>query len=42
MEVLPFVFFKVYCDMTTSGESWTLIGRFLNGDTKNWMKDSGE
>ena len=28
--------------MTTSGESWTLIGRFLNGDTKNWMKDSGE
>ena len=28
--------------MTTSGQSWTLIGRFSNNDTKNWMKDSGE
>ncbi|XP_067048079.1 uncharacterized protein [Acropora muricata] len=28
--------------MTTSGQAWTLIGRFSNNDTKNWMKDSGE
>ena len=34
--------FKAYCDMTTSGQAWTLIGRFSNNDTKNWMNDSGE
>ncbi|XP_015772610.1 PREDICTED: fibrillin-1-like [Acropora digitifera] len=34
--------FRAYCDITTSGQSWTLIGRFSNSDTKNWMKDSGE
>ena len=28
--------------MTTSGQAWTLIGRFSNNDAKNWMEDSGE
>ena len=28
--------------MTTSGKSWTLIGRFSDNDAKNWAKDSGE
>ena len=28
--------------MTSSGQAWTLIARFSNNDTKNWMKDSGE
>ena len=28
--------------MTISGQAWTLIARFSNNDTKNWMKDSGE
>ena len=28
--------------MTTSGQAWTLIARFSNNDTKDWMKDSGE
>ena len=28
--------------MTTSGQAWTLIGRFSNHDAKNWMEDSGE
>ena len=41
MEILSFTF-KAYCDMTTSGQAWTLIGRFSNNDAKNWMKDSGE
>ena len=35
-------FFKAYCDMTISGQAWTLIGRFSNTDAKNWMNDSGE
>ncbi|XP_067047467.1 uncharacterized protein [Acropora muricata] len=34
--------FQAYCDMTTSGQAWTLIARFSNNDTKNWMNDSGE
>ncbi|XP_067047482.1 uncharacterized protein [Acropora muricata] len=34
--------FQAYCDVTTSGQAWTLIARFSNIDTKNWMKDSGE
>ncbi|XP_067047552.1 uncharacterized protein [Acropora muricata] len=34
--------FKVYCDMTSSGQAWTLIAWFSNNDAKNWMKDSGE
>ena len=28
--------------MTSSGQAWTLIARFLNNDAKNWMKDNGE
>ena len=28
--------------MTSSGQAWTLIARFSNNDTKNWMEDSGE
>ena len=27
--------------MTSSGQGWTLIARFSNGDAKNWMSDSG-
>ena len=32
---------QVYCDMTPGGQVWTLIARFSNNDTKNWMNDSG-
>ena len=28
--------------MTSTGKAWTLIARFSNNDTKNWMEDSGE
>ena len=28
--------------MTTTGQAWTLIGRFSNNDAKDWMKDSGK
>ena len=28
--------------MTSSGQAWTLIARFSNNDTKNWMENSGE
>ncbi|XP_044165219.1 uncharacterized protein LOC122949139 isoform X3 [Acropora millepora] len=34
--------FQTYCDMTTSGQAWTLIARFSNSDAKNWMQDSGK
>ena len=45
MKILSFFFLfflKTYCDMTTSGQAWTLIARFSNSDAKNWMEDSGE
>eukprot|EP00795_Rhopilema_esculentum_P011505 gene11505-21722_t len=31
--------FNAYCHMTDGG--WTLIARFSNADTKNWMQSSG-
>ncbi|XP_068706631.1 uncharacterized protein [Montipora foliosa] len=34
--------FQLYCDMTTSGQAWTLTARFSNSDSKNWMIDSGK
>ncbi|XP_068706637.1 uncharacterized protein [Montipora foliosa] len=34
--------FQLYCDMTTSGQAWTLTARFSNNDSKNWMIDSGK
>ena len=43
LKKLPFyVIFEAYCDMPSSGQVWTLIARFSNNDTKNWMKDNGE
>ena len=30
----------MYCDL--SGGGWTLISRFSNGDSKNWMRKSGD
>ena len=27
--------------MTSAGQGWTLVARFSNNDTKNWMEDSG-
>ena len=27
--------------MTTTGQAWTLIARFSNNDTKDWVEDSG-
>ena len=28
--------------MTANGEGWTLVARFSNADSKNWMKNTGE
>ena len=32
---------KVYCDMTQTNQGWTLIARFSNNDSMNWMDDTG-
>ena len=41
MDNIDFIFYQVYCDFAPYGQSWTLIARFSNNDTKNWMNDSG-
>ena len=33
---------QVYCDMVSVDQVWTLLARFSNSDTKNWMDDSGD
>ena len=36
------ILFQVYCDMVSVDQTWTLLARFSNSDTKNWMDDSGD
>ena len=36
------ILFQVYCDMVSVDQTWTLLTRFSNSDTKNWMDDSGD
>ena len=31
----------MYCDITADRKGWTLIARFSNSDSKNWMRDDG-
>ncbi|XP_031571637.1 uncharacterized protein LOC116305805 [Actinia tenebrosa] len=33
--------FQAYCDMSANSGGWTLIARFSNADTNNWMRDDG-
>ena len=34
--------FQVYCDMVSVDQAWTLLARFSNRDTKNWIDDLGD
>lgn len=38
----PIQQFQVYCDMTEDLGGWSLIARFANIDTDDWMLDTGE
>ena len=33
---------QAYCDIAADGQVWTLVARFSNKDSKNWMKNNGE
>ena len=38
---LLLIILQVYCDITADRKGWTLIARFSNSDSKNWMRDDG-